>query len=146
MEFEKIKKKFKVVGLKGNGAYENLADDVPALAKQLLRRSDEIASNLGIEIALFDPKRDSAQKKGDYLVGLIVNDSLKEVPAGMVFIEIDQQYATARGKISSIGTLHSNLMKWVDEQGDKRNLESYIVETYYPMEDGEEVEIYLPIY
>jgi len=145
-EFKSIKKKFKVVGLKGNGSYENFNQEVPALAKQLLSRSEELDNHMGIEIALFEPKRESAHLVGDYIVGLMVDERLKEVPAGMELIEIEQRYATARGKTSGIGTLHSKLMEWIEEQEYKRNLESYIVETYHPDEDEEEVRIYLPIY
>lgn len=64
----------------------------------------------------------------------------------MDFIEVGQHYVTTRGKISNIDNLHLHLWKWEDEQGHTRNLESYIVETYHPMEDEEEeVQIYLPI-
>ncbi len=146
MEFKSVKQNFKVVALKGNGAYAHLGEEVPLLAKQLLSRSNEIEDHLGVEIALFEPKRNRAHQEGEYFVGLIVNKRLKEVPTGMDFIEMDQQYITARGKISSISTLHSDLIKWADEQGYKRNLDSYIVETYHPKADEEEVQIYLPIF
>jgi hypothetical protein len=37
-------------------------------------------------------------------------------------------------------------MNWAEEQGYQRDLDSYIIETYHPMEEGgEEVQIYLPI-
>lgn len=146
MEFKSVKKNFKVVGLKGSGAFDNLGNEVPTLAKQLLSRSNEIQNHSGIEIALFEPKRDSNHIVGDYYVGLIVNDTFNEVPLGMDFIETTQHYVTTRGKISNIGNLHLHLLKWADEQGYTRNLDSYIVETYHPIEDEEEeIQIYLPI-
>jgi len=38
------------------------------------------------------------------------------------------------------------LLKWAESQGYQRNLDSYIVETYHPIENGEEeIEIFLPI-
>ncbi|MFB3170136.1 hypothetical protein P5G62_023810 [Neobacillus sp. 179-C4.2 HS] len=65
----------------------------------------------------------------------------------MDYIETTQDYVTTRGQINNIGTLHNILLKWADEQGYKRDLESHIIETFHPMENGvEEVEIYLPIY
>lgn len=147
VDFKISKKKFKVVGLKGRGNFDNYGVEVPNLAKQLLSRADEIKNHLDIEIALFEPKRDETHRDGHYIVGLIVKDSLNAVPTGMEFIELDQQYATARGKISTISSIHSNLIKWANEQGHTRNLESYIVETYHPMdEEEEEVQIYLPVY
>ena len=146
MEYKSLEKNFKVVGIKGRGAFGNFGEEIPTLAKKLLSRAEEIENHLDVEIALFEPKIDSAQQVGSYLVGLIVADNFTQVPEGMDFIEIDQRYATARGKISNVRALHSNLLKSIDEQGDTRNLESYIVETYHPMEDGEEVQIYLPIY
>lgn len=146
MEFKRVRKEFKVVGIKGKGAYENFSTEVPKLAKELLGRSDEIQNHSGSEIALFEPKRDSNHLEGEYYVGLIVNDTLKEVPSGMDFIETAHLYVSTTGKVSNIGNLHLQLLKWADEQGDTRNLENYIVETYHPMEKEEEVvQIYLPI-
>ncbi|MCZ8532489.1 hypothetical protein [Psychrobacillus psychrodurans] len=77
-----------------------------------------------------------------------MKNSLKEeVPNGMDFIEIAHNYVSTRGKISNIGNLHSQLLRWAEEQGHTRNFESYIVETYHPIEEGEEeVQIYLPIF
>ncbi|MCK1998823.1 GyrI-like domain-containing protein [Psychrobacillus psychrodurans] len=147
MEFKSVKVEFKVVGIKSRGAFENLSIEVPKLAKQLISRSDEIQNHLGIEIALFEPKRGSDHHEGEYYVGLKVKDSLKEVPIGMDFIEIAHDYVSTRGKISNIGNLHSQLLRWAEEQGHTQNFESYIVETYHPIEEGEEeVQIYLPIF
>lgn len=147
MEFKRVKVEFKVVGIKGRGAFENLSIEVPKLAKQLISRSDEIQNHLGIEIALFEPKKGSDHHEGEYYVGLKVKDSLIEVPYGMDFIEIAHDYVSTRGKISNIGNLHSQLLRWTEEQGHTRNFESYIVETYHPVEEGEEeVQIYLPIF
>lgn len=148
MEFKSVKAEFKVVGIKGRGTFENLSIEVPKLAKQLISRSDEIQNHLGIEIALFEPKRGSDHHEGEYYVGLKVKNSLKEeVPNGMDFIEIAHNYVSTRGKISNIGNLHSQLLRWAEEQGHTRNFEGYIVETYHPIEEGEEeVQIYLPIF
>ncbi|KAB2330807.1 AraC family transcriptional regulator [Cytobacillus depressus] len=146
MEFIRVTKDFKVVGIKGSGAFVNYGTEVPALAKQLLNRSNEIPNHSGIEIALFEPKRDSNHLEGDYYAGLIVNDTLNEVPLGMDYLEVTQHFVTTRGKISNLGNLHLGLLEWEIEQGYTRNLDSYIVETYHPMEDEEEeVQIYLPI-
>jgi predicted transcriptional regulator YdeE len=147
LECKKVKKKFKVVGIKGRGDFANFGTDVPKLAQQLLIRSSEIQNCSHTEIALFEPKRDAYHLEGQYYVGLIVNDTLNEVPSGMDYIETNQVYVTTRGKITNLGNLHSQLLKWVEEQGFKRDLESHIVETYHSMEGNEEeVEIYLPIH
>jgi predicted transcriptional regulator YdeE len=147
MDCKTVKKSFRVVGIKGSGPYTNFGTDVPKLAEQFLVRLDEIENNSGKEIALFEPKRESNHLVGDYYVGIIVNETIPEVPVGMELIETAHYYITTRGKMNNITNLHSNLLKWANENGLKRNLESYIVETYHPMENGEEeVEIYLPIY
>ena len=100
VDCRKVKKIFRVVGIKGGGAYANFGTEVPKLAQQFLTRLDEVENHSGTEIALFEPKRDA-----------------------------------------------NHLLKWADDQGYKRDLESHIVETYHPMENGEEeVEIYLPIH
>ncbi|MGE6258389.1 GyrI-like domain-containing protein [Heyndrickxia sporothermodurans] len=144
--YQKVKKTFRVVGIKGNGAFANLGTEVPKLSQHFLGRMDEIKDHSGTEIALFEPKRDANHIEGHYYVGLIVNEILTDVPFRMVYIETDQDYVTTRGKINNIGSLHNQLLKWSIDRGYKRDLESYIIETYHPMENGEEeVEIYLPI-
>ena len=147
MDCKKVNKIFRVVGVKGGGAFVNFGTEVPKLAKQFLTRLVEVENHSGIEIALFEPKRDANHLEGHYYVGVIVNEALKEVPVGMDYIEIAQSYVTTRGKIINIDNLHNQLLKWADDQGYKRDLESHIVETYHPMENSEEeVEIYLPIH
>ncbi|MCG3418131.1 GyrI-like domain-containing protein [Oceanobacillus jordanicus] len=147
MECYKVNTIFRVVCLKGVGAYADFGTDVPKLAQQFLTRVDEIENHSGTEIALFEPKRDTNHLEGHYYVGLIVNETSINVPVGMEFIETAQVYVTTRGNILHIENLHKDLLKWSDDQGYKRDLESHIVETYHPLENGEEeVEIYLPIH
>ncbi|CAH2716550.1 hypothetical protein BACCIP111895_03737 [Neobacillus rhizosphaerae] len=147
MDCRKVKKIYRVVGIKGGGAFANFSSEVPKLAQQFLTRLDEVENHSGTEIALFEPKRDANHLEGHYYVGLIVNETLKEIPVGMDYIETAQAYVTTRWKIINIDNLHNHLLKWADDQGYKRDLESHIVETYHPMEKGEEeVEIYLPIH
>lgn len=146
VDCKKVKKIFRVTGIKGNGAFANFGIEVPNLAKQFLARLDEIDDHSATEIALFEPKKDDNHLDGHYFVGVIVKEIKKEVPVGMDYIETGLDYVTTRGKINDLNKLHNNLLKWANEQGYKRNLESYIVETYHPMENSEEeVEIYLPI-
>ncbi|MFJ8262081.1 GyrI-like domain-containing protein [Rummeliibacillus sp. NPDC094406] len=147
MEFKKVKKIFRVTGIKGKESFANFGTEVPKLAQQFLARLDEIDNHSDTEIALFEPKRDDNHLEGHYYVGVIVKETKKEVPIGMDYIETTFDYVTTRGKINDLNKLHNNLLKWANEQGYKRNLESHIVETYHPMENNEEeVEIYLPIY
>ncbi|MED4886156.1 GyrI-like domain-containing protein [Lysinibacillus sp. FSL R7-0073] len=146
MDYQSLNYNFRLVGVKGRGAYENFHKEVPLLAKQLWSRANEIQSHLGIEIALFEPKTDIQHLEGNYYVGLMVNDAFNKVPKGMELIELNQQYVTIRGKISNLNSLHIELLKWSKEQGYTRILKSYIVETYHPMEGREEeVRIFLPI-
>ncbi|WP_342433500.1 effector binding domain-containing protein [Neobacillus sp. FSL H8-0543] len=147
VDCKKVNKIFRVVGIKGGGSFANFGTDVPKLAQQFLTRIDEVENHSGIEVALFEPKRDTNHLDGHYYVGIIVNETLKEIPVGMDYIETTQAYVTTRGKIIHIANLHYHLVKWADDTGYKRDLDSHIVETYHPMENGEEeVEIYLPIH
>jgi predicted transcriptional regulator YdeE len=147
VDCKKVKKIFKVVGIKGGGAFANFGTEVPKLAQQFLARLDEVENCSGTEIALFESKRDANHLEGHYYVGFIVDETLKKIPVGMDYIETAQNYVTTRGEINNIGNLHNQLLKWVDDQGYTRDLESHIVETYHPVENGEEeVEIYLPIH
>lgn len=146
MSFLKVKKEFKIVGLRGSGEFVNFGTEVPFLAKQFLSRSNEISIPTETEIAVFEPKKDDDHRIGHYYVGLMVSEKLKEVPSGMDFFETNNSYASTRGSISNLGELHSNLLKWAEQQGYERDLDAYIIETYHPMEEGEEeVQIYLPI-
>lgn len=146
MSFMKVKKQFKLVGLKGKGEFVHFGDEIPLLAKQLLSRSNEIQNAKQTEIALFEPKKDEEHRIGHYYVGLIVRGKLNEIPSGMEYIETNNSYVTTRGNISNLRELHLNLLNWAEEQGYQRELNSYIIETYHPNgEREEEVEIYLPI-
>ncbi|MBD8591627.1 GyrI-like domain-containing protein [Peribacillus simplex] len=146
MSFKKVKKEFKLVGLKGSGEFVNFGNEVPLLAKQLLSRSNEILNSKETEIALFEPKKNEEHRIGHYYVGLVVSEKLNEVPSGMDYIETVKSYVTTRGNISNLGVLHLNLLNWAEEQDYQRDLDSYIIETYHPMVEGEEeVQIYLPI-
>jgi predicted transcriptional regulator YdeE len=146
MSFIKVKKEFKIVGLRGSGEFVNFGVEVPLLAKQFLSRSNEISFPTETEIAVFEPKKDDDHRIGHYYVGFTVSEKLKEVPSGMDFFETNNSYASTRGSISNLGELHSNLLKWAEQQGYERDLDAYIIETYHPMEEGEEeVQIYLPI-
>jgi len=147
MKFEKVNKTFKIVGMKNSGAFNNFGSEVPVFAQQVLNRSNEIQNHTGTEIALYEPKRDVNHLEGSYFVGLIVNASLTEVPTGMEYIEITNDYVTTRGQVTRVGELHQHLLQWAEEQGYNRDLESSIVETYHPIAGGdEEVMIYFPIH
>lgn len=147
MEFKRGKKDFKVVGMKNSGAFADFGSEVPKFAQQFLRRANEITNRTETEIALYEPKRNNDHLEGQYYVGLIVDGTLNEIPSGMEYIEVSEDYINTRGKITNIGELHQKLIKWVEEQGFQRDLESYIIETYHQIENNEEeVEIYLPIH
>lgn len=147
MDCKRVEKTFKVVGIKGEGLYTNFGVDVPKLAQHFLIRSEEIGNHSGTEVALFEPKKNENHLEGHFYVGLIVNESRLEVPNGMEFLETTKSYITTRGKMNEIDRLHKGLLEWANNHEIKRDLESYIVETYQPMGNGEEeVEIYLPIH
>lgn len=146
MECKHIEKTFKVVGIENSGLFANFGNEVPASARQFLSRANEISNRTETEIALFEPKKDEDHIEGRYYVGLIVKENLQEVPSGMDYIEVTNYYVTTRGKITELDDLHLKLVKWSDDQGYQRDLDSYIVELYHPIPNGEEeVEIFLPV-
>ena len=147
MEFKKIKKDFHVVGIKHSGKFADFGREVPQSAHQFMSRANEIDNRSETEIALYEPKKEDSHLEGAYYVGLLVNDVINEVPDGMEYVVASSDYATARGKISEVGSLHAKLSEWTADQGYQRNLDSFIIEIYHPMgSDEEEVEIYLPVH
>lgn len=146
MECNKVKKVFKVIGIKGSGKFEEFGTEVPKLAGEFLGRRNEIPNATDTEIALFEPKRGADHVEGTYYVGLLMNETPEAIPSRMEYVEESRDYVTVRGDIKEIGSLHQRLSKWSEETGHQRDTDALIVETYHPMRDGgEEVEIYLPI-
>ncbi|MBD1222066.1 hypothetical protein GLV94_12390 [Virgibacillus halodenitrificans] len=82
-----------------------------------MSRLNEISNHTGTEICLFEPKKDDKHLEGDYYVGIIVPDSLTELPSGMEYIEVKDEFVVTRGSIMEIGELHSKLGEWAKEQG-----------------------------
>ncbi|WP_166000649.1 GyrI-like domain-containing protein [Bacillus sp. Cs-700] len=144
MEFKKLERTFKVVGMKHIGEFQNYGNEVPVNAQKFMSRVGEI-SNHATEIALYEPKKSEDQLEGEYYVGIIVHDSIMEVPSEMEYLEVKSEFVATRGKISDVGKLHSKLGEWAKEQGYHMKQDAYMIETYHSVENGEEVEIYLPI-
>ncbi|MEI5908978.1 GyrI-like domain-containing protein [Bacillus spongiae] len=145
MKFKKLERTFKLVGMKHKGEFKNYGNEVPMNAQKFMSRVDEISTHTGTEIALFEPKKGDAHLEGEYYVGIIVPDSITETPSEMEYIEVKDEFVVTRGSIMEVGKLHSKLGEWAKEQGYHNKQDSYIIETYHPVENGEEVEIYLPI-
>lgn len=146
MEFKKVEKVFKVIGVKGSGRFEDFGTEVPKLAGEFLGRKNEILNATETEIALYEPKRGADHEEGQYYVGLMMNETPEVIPSQMEYIEESRSYVTIRGNINDIGSLHELLSKWSKELGHNRDTEALIVETYHPTSNGEEeVEIYLPV-
>lgn len=145
MRAAQVKKTFKIVGIKGHGAFEDFATEVPDFARQLLLRTREIENHTNVEIALFEPKVDENHRKGHYYVGIVVHDKPRHIPKGMEYMEVSHAYTTIRGPVASIDSLYSELGGWTEKEGYSRDMVSYIVETYHPTDQGDEVEVFLPI-
>ncbi|MYL70626.1 AraC family transcriptional regulator [Halobacillus litoralis] len=136
---------FRIVGIKGHGAFENFATEVPEFARQLLHRTREIEHHTNIEIALFEPKWGDDHLEGHYYVGILVRDKPSHVPKGMEYLEVSGTYVSAKGSIDHVDLLYEEVGQCRAEQNLTRDWLSYIVETYHPMENGEEVEVFLPV-
>ncbi|MFE1243450.1 GyrI-like domain-containing protein [Fictibacillus sp. NPDC058756] len=141
----RINKVFQVVGMKNKGLYSNFGSEVPINAQRFMSRIDEIKNHLGVEVSLFEPKKGDDHKEGHYFVGVLVKDKIDEVPAGMEYIEISGEYVSTRGSMTDVSDLYTSLQKWSNEQGYYPTQKSYFIEMYHQVEEGEEVEIYLPI-
>lgn len=142
---EKLEKTFKVVGIKHKGQFDNFGSEVPMNAQKFMHRVGEISQHTGEEIALFEPKSAEEHLEGKYYVGVTVLESLTSLPVGMDYIEVKGQFASIRGNINEVAELHAKLGKWINEKGYRRKADSFIIETYHAVENGEEVEIYIAI-
>ncbi|WP_406946015.1 GyrI-like domain-containing protein [Halobacillus sp. SY10] len=140
-----LKRTFRIVAIKGHGAFENFATEVPDFARQLLHRTREIENHANIEIALFEPKRGEDHLEGHYYVGVLVKDKPSQVPKGMEYLEVSGTYASSRGPIDHVDVLYKEVGEWTYQQQLTRDWLTYIVETYHPTENGEDVEVFLPI-
>ncbi|MBN9654229.1 GyrI-like domain-containing protein [Halobacillus sp. GSS1] len=136
---------FRIVGIKGHGAFENFATEVPEFARQLLHRTREIEKQTNIEIALFEPKMGEDHLEGHYYVGVLVKDKPSHVPKGMEYLEVSGTYVSTRGTIDRVDLLYEEAGQWIVEQQLTRDWLSYIVETYHPTENGKDVELFLPM-
>jgi predicted transcriptional regulator YdeE len=147
MNYKKIHQQFRLVGMKNYGAFADFGTEVPKAAQQFMAKAADYKHLAGTEIAVFESKKGEQNLEGQYYVGVMVGEVPNDVPDGMDVIELNEEYVTARGSINQIGSLHSGLVNWSEEQGFRRNPDAYIVETYHPGENGdEEVEVYLPVY
>jgi predicted transcriptional regulator YdeE len=141
----RINKVFQVVGMKNKGVYSNFGRDVPMNAQRFMSRINEIKNHLGIEVSLFEPKKGEDHKEGHYYVGVLVKDKIDEVPSGMEYIEISGEYVSTRGSMTVVSDLYTSLQKWSKEHGYYPTQKSYFIEMYHQVEEGEEVEIYIPL-
>ncbi len=102
-------------------------------------------SNHATEIALYEPKKSENQLEGEYYVGIIVYDSTMELRSEIEYLEVKSEFVATRAKISDVGKVHSKLGEWAKEQGYHLKQDAYMIEAGHAVENGEEVEIYLPI-
>jgi predicted transcriptional regulator YdeE len=139
-----VTREFKVIAVKHRGLFKDYAELVPQAAQQFSQSAPDLS---GTEITVYEPKVSESHAEGTFYVGLLVNDELAPLPEGAELLDIQHSYGMIRGKGSEMGSLYSSLDQWIDEQGYTRDtLDNFILETYHPVEnEGEEVEIYIPI-
>lgn len=142
-----VSKEFKAVGMRNRGLFRDYATLVPKAAQYFLKRAHDIPNSTGVEVSIYEPKRDQTHREGTFFVGCLVNGDAESLPEGMEYIRAENSYATIRGKVTEMGQLYSELDKWIGEQGYQyRSPEHYILEVYCPVEnDTEDVEVYVPI-
>lgn len=144
MTFEAVEKSFRMVGMEARGEFSELGESVPALAKTMMERAAEVKHSTGIEIALFEAKRGEGHRTGRYVVGLMVEER-QDAPSGMVYVEAGGKYVSGRAPIEKVADLHEKAVAWGGGHGFERNLSADIIEVYHALEDGEDVEIFLPV-
>ncbi|KZE40287.1 hypothetical protein AV656_03220 [Bhargavaea cecembensis] len=140
-----VNRQFRFVGLKGKGAFAEFGTIVPDVAREVLVRSAELGSSTGHEIAVFQPKLSDDHIQGEFIAGLMVDKPVHNVPAGMVYMEIEGEFATASGNIEDLNNLHADLFDWTAGNGYQIDRNELIIEVYIPKDFGEDVEIYLPL-
>jgi predicted transcriptional regulator YdeE len=140
-----VNRQFRLVGIRSKGAFSEFGTIVPNVSREVMARSGEIESSSGREIAVFEPKRSEDQLQGEFIAGLVVDKPVRHVPAGMLYMELEGDYATARGNIEALKHLHADLLECTTGHGGQIDQEEYIVEIYIPTDNGEDVEIYLPL-
>jgi effector-binding domain-containing protein len=142
-----VSKEFEAVVMRNKGLFRDYAELVPKAAQHFLKRAHDIPNSTGVEVSIFEPKRDQTHIEGTYFVGCLVDGDADSLPEGMEYIRAENSYATIRGKVTEMGQLYSELDKWIEDQGYQYGSpEHYIFEVYYPVEnDAEHVEVYIPI-
>ncbi|WP_342527062.1 GyrI-like domain-containing protein [Chryseomicrobium sp. FSL W7-1435] len=127
------------------GTFQEYSTIVPEKARVFLENLQNTDYQAHVEVALFEPQSHVDHLEGVFYVGVLVSKQPSHPPAGMEYIEIERDYAFARGTTEEIGELHQTLTNWMLENKLQFDFSGYVVEMYFPTEHGEEVEIYLPI-
>lgn len=142
-----VTKDIKVIGVKHKGIFTEYADIVPKAAQQFLEKAKDIPNSTGLEVSVYEPPKEPTQLEGTFFVGILVNGHTDFVPEGMEYMHIHHSYAVIKGKGTEMGSLYSELDKWILDQSHSRATpEQYIIEVYYPVQgDVEDVEVYIPI-
>lgn len=135
----------RAVVMRHQGLFTNYSTIVPEKAQQFMERLQEVDHHASIEVAIFEPHRGEDHTEGHFFVGTLVSKQPDHPPAGMEYMEITRDYAFARGTTETIGDLHLRLNEWMQQENLQFDYSGYIIEMYIPMENGEEVEIYLPV-
>lgn len=139
-----VTKEFKLAGQKNKGLFKDYAALVPQAAHRFLNTAAGIPK-AGNEVTIYEPRREN-HEEGLFYVGLLVEQQPDSLPEGVEYLEVQHTYAMTRGNGSEIGSLYSGLDRWIAEQSLTRAAhDHFIVEVYYPVSGGEEVEIYIPI-
>lgn len=144
---EVLAKTFMVVGEKNKGFFKEYAKTVPKAAQIFLQRECQIPFTSGIEVTVYEQPKRQNQLVGTFYVGVLVEEKGTDLPEGMEYIEVQNQYAMTIGKVTEIPHLYSSLDRWINENGYQHATpDKYIIEVYYPVEnDVENVEVYIPV-
>jgi predicted transcriptional regulator YdeE len=142
-----VEKTFMVVCEKNRGHFKEYAEAVPKAAQLFLKRESEIPFSSGTEVTVYEQPQQQNQVEGTFYVGVLVDEKVNELPTGMDYLEVQHRYAMTSGKVSEMGTVYSNLDKWIITNNYQyASANNYIIEVYYPVEnDVENVEVYIPI-
>ncbi|KIL51416.1 hypothetical protein KP77_09280 [Jeotgalibacillus alimentarius] len=145
MEAKVENKTFKLIGLKGKSKFKNFSLEVPSLASVLLRKIDDTPYHKGTEAGVFEPCAGDVEAEGVFYVGVLTDELPREIPEELTVIKISEKYAVTEGNINHISELHQKLNDWIRAEGHTRKEEDFIVETYHPQPEGENVKVYLPL-
>ncbi|GAA0371291.1 hypothetical protein [Bacillus horti] len=140
-----VQRKFQVIGEQHHSLPENLNKDLAKARNSILVRDYEITSRFTIETVVYQPRTEEDKQIG-YTTGFEVVSNMEQLPSGMVYVSVENEFAHIDGLPEQRDEMLEKLRLWVDEQGyeEDKNVQS-IEMTLLASDDLTILDIFLPI-